>query len=83
MGLFVSRFTTFKIVLLTLYPLIHQSLIKHHLEMTIVEYRDDDIRLSELETGLSSNTESLGKEVDTTVSKIPSSSSSTPLHALS
>lgn len=51
--------------------------------MTIVEYRDDDIRLSELETGLSSNTESLGKEVDTTVSKIPSSSSSTPLHALS
>ena len=79
----MSCFTTFKPVLLTLNPLIRQSLIKHYLEMTTVEYRDDDARSSELETELSSNTESIGKEVDTVVSKPPPSSSSTPLHALS
>ena len=78
----MSCFTTFKPVLLTLNPLIRQSLIKHYLEMTTVEYRDDDARSSELETELSSNTESIGKEVDTVVSKPPPSSSSTPLHAL-
>ena len=52
-GLFMSQFSTFKPILLTLYPLIPHSLIKHHLEMTTVEYREDDVRLSELETGLS------------------------------
>ena len=82
-GLFVSRFTTFKPVLLTRYPLICHSLIKNHLEMTTVENREDDVRLSELEIGLFSNVESLCKEVNTTVSKLPLSSSSTPLHALS
>ena len=82
-SLFVSRFTALKPVLLSLYPLIHHSLIKHHLEMTTVEYREDDVRSSELETRLSSNAESLCKEVDMVVSKLPSSSSSTPLHALS
>ena len=82
-GLFVSCFTSFKLVLLTLYPLIRHSLIKHHLEMTTVEHRDDNVRLSELEIGLSSNAESLGKKVDTDMSKLPSSSSSTPLHAFS
>ena len=82
-GLFVSCFTTFKSILLSLYPLIRHSLIKHHLEMTTVEYRENDVRSSELETGLSSNAESLCKEVDMAVSKFPSSSSSTPLHALS
>ena len=57
---------------------IHQSLIKHHSEMAIIEYREDDVRLSELETRLSSNAESLSKVVDTTASKLPSSSSSPP-----
>ena len=65
------------------YPLIRHSLIKHHLGMAIVEYREDDVRLSELETGLSSNAKSLSKVVDTAASKLPSSSSSPPLHALS
>ena len=51
--------------------------------MATVEYKEDDVRSSELETWLSSNVESLGKEVDTTVSKLPSSSSSPFLHALS
>ena len=36
--------------------------------MTIEEYREDDVRSSELETGLSSNAESLVKEVDMAVS---------------
>ena len=78
---YLSRFTIFKPILLTLYPLILQSLIKHY-EMTTIEYRDDDFRSSELETGLSSNVESMDKEVDTAMSKPPPSSSSTPLHAL-
>ena len=51
--------------------------------MAIVEYKEDDVRLSELETRLSSNAKSLGKEADTTVSKLPLSSSSLSLHALS
>jgi len=78
----VSRFTTLKPVLLSLYPLIRHSLIKHHLGMATVEYKEDDVRSSELETGLSSNAKSLGKIVDTIASKLPSSSSSPPLHAL-
>ena len=81
-GLFVSRFTIFKPVLLTLYHLIRQSLIKYYLEMTTIEYRDNDFRSSELETRLSSNAKSMGKEADIVVSKQPPSSSSTPLHAL-
>ena len=80
-GLFVSRFFALRPILLSLYPLICQSLIKHHLEMTTIEYRVDDVRSSELETGLSSNTESLSKVVDTAASKLPSSSSSFPLLA--
>ena len=51
--------------------------------MAIVEYKEDDVRLSELETGLSSNAKSLGEEADTTVSKLSLSSSSLSLHALS
>ena len=51
--------------------------------MTTVEYKEGDVRSSELETGLSSNAESLGKEVDTAVSKLLSSFTSTPLHTLS
>ena len=43
-GLYMSRFIAFKIVLLSLYPLIRHSLIKYHLEMTNVEYRGDDVR---------------------------------------
>ena len=43
----------------------------------------DDVRSSEIEIGLSSNAESLCKVVDTAVSKLPSSSSSPPLHILS
>ena len=78
----MSYFTAFKPVLLALYPLIYHSLIKHHLEMTFVEYGRDDVRSSELETGLSSNAESLYMEVDIAMSKFPLSSSSTPLHAL-
>ena len=50
--------------------------------MTSIEYRRDDVRSSELETGLSSNAESLYMEVDIAMSKFPLSSSSTPLHAL-
>ena len=81
-GFFVLNFTALKPILFSLYPLIVHSLIKHHLEMTTIEYREDDVRSSELETGLSSNTESLCKAVDTVASKLPLSSSSPPLHAL-
>ena len=79
----MSRFSILRPVLLSLYPLIHQSLIKHHLEMSTIKYRVDDVRSRELEIGLSSNAKSLSKVVDTTTSKLPSSSSSPPLHALS
>ena len=51
--------------------------------MATIEYRVDDVRYSELQTGLSSNADSLSKLVDTTDSKLPSSSSSPPLHAFS
>ena len=83
MGLFVSRFSALRPVLLSLYPLIYQSLIKHHSEMASIQYRVDDVRSSELEIGLSSNTESLNKVVDIAASKLPSSSSSPSLHAFS
>ena len=49
--------------------------------MASIEYRADDVRSSELEMGLSSNAKSLSKVVDTTASKLPSSSRL--LHALS
>ena len=48
-----------------------------------MEYKEDDVRSSELETGLSSNAESLSKAVDTATLKLPSSSSSPLVHALS
>ena len=82
-GLFVSRSTSLRPVLFSLDPLIHRSLIEHHLKMDIVENREDDVRSSELEIGLSSNAESLCRVVDTAASKLPSSSSSSlpPLHA--
>ena len=51
--------------------------------MDTIEYRVDDVRSIELETGLSSNADSLSKVVDSTTSKLPSSSSLPPLHALS
>ena len=73
LGLFYSPF----------YPLICLSLIQHYLEMTTVEDRDVEVRSSELETGLSSNTKSMGREGNTVVSKPSPSSSSIPLHALS
>ena len=68
-GLFMSRFSALRLVLFSLYRLICQSLIKHYSEMTTIEYRVDDVRSSELETGLSSNAESLSKAVDTATSK--------------
>lgn len=82
-GLFVPHSSALKPILLFLYPLIWQSLIKYHSEMDNIEYRADDVRSSELETGLSSSAETLSKIVDTAVSQLPSSSSSCPLHALS
>ena len=81
-GLFVPRFYALRPVLFFLYPLIRQSLIKHHSKMATIEYRVDDVRSSELETGLSSNADSLSKIVDTVASRLPSSLSSAPLHAL-
>ena len=65
----MSRFSALRLVLFSLYRLICQSLIKHYSEMTTIEYRVDDVRSSELETGLSSNAESLSKAVDTATSK--------------
>ena len=57
-GLFVPRSCgAFRSVLICLFPLIHRSLIAHHLEMTTIEYRDSNVRSSELETGLSSSGE--------------------------
>ena len=82
-GLFVSRSIAFRPVLFSLYLLIHHSLIQHQLEMVIVEYREDDVRSSKLETGLSLNAKSLCKVVDIAMSKLPSSSSLPLLHALS
>ena len=89
-GLFLPRDCgAFRPVLTTLYPLIHHSLIAHHLEMTVIEYRDTNVRSSELETGLSSSSEFMDKDFEIVVSKPSSSSkpffslSSIPFHALS
>ena len=79
----MSCFTALKPILLSLYPLICHSLIKHHLRMTTVEYKEGDVRSSELETGLSAYAKSLGKVVDSAASKLPSSFSSPLLHSLS
>ena len=71
-GLFVPRDCgAFRPVLISLYPLIHHSLIAHHLEMTAIEYRDSDVRSSELETSLSSSGESTDKDFEIVVSKPP------------
>ena len=57
--------------------------------MTAIEYRDIDVRSSELETGLSSSNESTDKDFEIVVlkplssSKPSSSLSSIPFHALS
>ena len=82
LGLFVSRSFAIRPILFTFYPLIRQSLVRYYLEMDLVKYRVYDVRSSELETGLSSNAESLNQVVDTTISKLPSTSTSWPLHAL-
>ena len=89
-GLFLPRDCgAFRPVLTTLYPLIHHSLIAHHLEMTVIEYRDTNVRSSELETGLSSSSEFMDNDFEIVVSKPSSSSkpffslSSIPFHALS
>ena len=75
--------------------MIFRSLIAHHLEITIVEYRDTDVRSSELETGLSLSGEFSDKDFEVVMSKPlsslkppssskpSSSSSSSPFHALS
>ena len=82
-GLFIPRSSALRLVLLFLYPLICESFIRHQSEMDTIPYRVDDVRSSELETVLSSNADSLSRVVDNVVSKLPSSSSSRPLHALS
>ena len=83
-GLFLPRdYGAFRLVLTSLFPLIHHSLIPHHLEMTTIEYRDSDIRSSKLETGLSSSSESTDKDFEIVMSKPSSSSSSILFHALS
>ena len=57
--------------------------------MTVIEYRDTNVRSSELETGLSSSSEFMDKDFEIVVSKPSSSSkpcfssSSIPFHALS
>ena len=50
--------------------------------MATVGDRDIEIRSSELKTSLSSNDESMGKEVDTAMSKLSPSFLFIPLHAL-
>ena len=99
-GLFVPRdYGALKPALISLYPLLCRSLIAHHLEMIAIEYRDSDVRSSELETSLSSGGESTDKDFEIVVSKLPSPSkpfssskpsssskipsSSIPFHALS
>ena len=79
----MSRSSAIRPVLFTLYPLIRQSLVRCYLEMDPVKYRVDDVRSCELETSLSSNAKSLNQVVDTAISKLPSTSTSRPLHALS
>ncbi|KAK9988118.1 hypothetical protein SO802_028357 [Lithocarpus litseifolius] len=99
-GLFVPQdYGAFRPILISLYLLLRQSLIAHHLEMTAIEYRDSDVWSSELETDLLSSGESANKDFEIILSKPPSSSkpsssskppssskipsSSIPFHALS
>uniref|UniRef100_A0A7N2RB25 Pentatricopeptide repeat-containing protein n=1 Tax=Quercus lobata TaxID=97700 RepID=A0A7N2RB25_QUELO len=93
-GLFVPQNCgAFRPILIGLYPLLRHSLIAHHLKMTAIEYRDSDIRSNELETGLSSSSESSDKDSEIVMPKPSSSSkpsfsskipsSSIPFHALS
>ena len=73
-GIFVPlNYGAFRLVLIGLCPLLRHSLIAHHLEITAIEYRDSDVRSSELETGLSSSGESSNKDFEIIMSK-PSSS---------
>ena len=84
LGLFLPQDCgAFRPVLNTLYPLIRHSLITNYLGMTVVEYRDTDVRSSELDIGLSSTSESMDKDFEIVVLKPSSSSSSIPFHALS
>ena len=54
--LFLPRsYAALRPFLVTLYPLIRHSLIKHHLEMVVIEEGDSKLRSSELEIGLSSS----------------------------
>ena len=81
--MFLKIVFLFRPVLVSLYPLLRRFLIAHHLEMTAMEYRDSDVRYSELETGLSSSGESFDKDFEIVVSKPllsskPSSSSKVP-----
>ena len=57
--------------MISLYPLLRESLIAHYLEMTAIEYKDNDVRSSELETGLLSSGESIDKDFEIVVSKPP------------
>jgi len=83
MGLFVSQECAFRPVLLELYLLIHHSLIQHHLVSKMVEERVvSKVRLSKLDTRLSSSNDPVGMEVDTVLSKPSTSSSSKPFQAL-
>ena len=76
-GLFIPRDCgAFRPILIGLYPLLYCSLIAHHLEMTAIEYKDSDVRSSELETGLPSSGESTDKDFEIVMSKPPSSSKS-------
>ena len=75
--------------------MIRRSLIAHHLKMTAIEYRDIDVRSSELEIGMLLSDESSDKDFKVMMSKPSSSSkphssskpssssSSIPFHALS
>ena len=73
----------FRSVLLTLYPLIHHSLISYHLEMTTIEDRDIKVRSSDLGTGLSSSNESVDKDFEIVVSRpLPSSKPSSSLSSI-
>ena len=67
--MFLETVGAFRPILIGLYHLLHHSLSAHHLEMTAIEYRDSDVRSSELEIGLSSSGESFDKDFEIVVSK--------------
>lgn len=84
MGLFMSRECAFRRVLLKLYPLIQHSLIQHHLVSDMAEEGvvGAEVRLSELDTGLSFSDNPMGMEVDTMMSKPSTLFSLKPFQAL-